>query len=98
MCLSMIYCNCQQRNTYFLHTSGEGPSFDYIVNTNFIRATRDLVMNVVFILRMDSIAQENNETFTIELVPRAGTNIPTGDGAFFENTVEVTIIDSDSKV
>ena len=52
----------------------------------------------MFILRTDSIAQENNETFTLELVHRAGTNIPTGDGVFFRNTVDVTIIDTDGIV
>ena len=78
--------------------SGEGTGFDYTVNTNFVRVIAtapDRVENVVYILRTDNIAQENNETFTIELVPRAGTSQPTGDGVFFRNTLEVTIIDSD---
>ena len=48
-------------------------------------------------LRMDNIAQENNEIFTIELIHRYGTSQPTGDGVFFRNTFEVTIIDSDGK-
>ena len=52
---------------------------------------------MVYILRADSIAQEANETFTIELVPREGTSQPTGDGVFFRNIFEVTIIDNDSK-
>ena len=85
---------------YYALISGEGPGFDYTVNTNFIRviaSAPDRVENVVFILRTDSIAQENNETYTLELVHRGGTNIPTGDGVFFRNTVEVTIIDDDGK-
>ena len=80
--------------------SGEGPGFDYTIKTNFIRviaSAPDRVENVVYILRTDSTAQENNETFTLELIHRAGTNIPTGDGVFFRNTVEVTIIDNDGK-
>ena len=51
----------------------------------------------MFILRTDSIAQEDNETFTIELVPREGSSQPSADGIFFRNTAEVTIIDSDGK-
>ena len=80
--------------------SGEGTGFDYTVNTNMIRviaSQTDRVENVVYILRTDSIAQEVNETFTIELNPRAGTTPSTGDGVFFRNTFEVTIIDSDGK-
>ena len=80
---------------------GEGTGFDYTVHTNFIRviaSQTDRVENVVYILRADRIAQEVNETFTIELIPRAGTTQLTGDGVFFRNTLEVTIIDSDGKI
>ena len=62
-----------------------------------IASAPDRVENVVYILRTDSIAQEVNETFTIELVPRAGSSQPTDDGVFFKNTFEITIIDSDGK-
>ena len=51
----------------------------------------------MFILRSDSIAQENNETYTLELVHKTGTSTPTGDGVFFRNRVKVTIIDNDGK-
>ena len=79
---------------------GEGSAFDYTVNTNFVRvigSAPDRVENVMYILRTDSIAQENNETFSIELTPRPGSLQPTGDGVFFRNTLEVTIIDSDGR-
>ena len=56
-------------------------------------------MNVVFTFRLDTIAQEPNETFTLTLVPSidlvaAGLQ---GEGIFFQNTIEVTIIDNGGK-
>ena len=47
---------------------------------------------------MDGIAQESNETFTLELVRAPGSaELPIGDGVFFRNNITMTIIDSDSK-
>ena len=54
--------------------------------------------NVVFTFRVDAIAQEPNETLTLELVPTATTTMPTGDAVFFRNTLNMNIIDSDSKI
>ena len=51
--------------------------------------------NVVFTFRVDAIAQEPNETLSLELIPR--TALPTGDAVFFQNTLTMSIIDSDSK-
>ena len=53
--------------------------------------------NVVFTFHVDAIAQEPNETFFLELVPTATTTLPTGDPVFFQNTLNMSIIDSDSK-
>ena len=51
--------------------------------------------NVVLTLRVDAVAQEPNETFNLTLNPlRAPTLM---EGLFFLNTIEVTILDSDSK-
>ena len=52
--------------------------------------------NVVLTFRVDAIAQEPNETLSLELVPIV-TTLPTGDGVFFRNTLTMSIIDSDSK-
>ena len=51
--------------------------------------------NVVLTFRVDSIAQEPNETFILTLRP---LNPPTPrEGLFFQNTIPVTVVDSDSK-
>ena len=46
---------------------------------------------------MDAIAQEPNETLSLELVTTATTTLPTGDAVFFRNILNISIIDSDSK-
>ena len=51
---------------------------------------------VEFILNADGIIQESNETFSLQLVP-TDTNLPTGEGVFFLDTLSVTIIDNDSE-
>jgi hypothetical protein len=52
--------------------------------------------NVTFTFRVDSIAQEPNETF--ELVLASIGILPPNNGAsYFRDTLSLTIIDSDSK-
>ena len=74
----------------------EGSQFDYTVNTLRVRALANgQIQNVVLTFRVDSIALEPNETFTLTLNPLL---VPTPrEGLFFRNTIDVTIIDSDSK-
>ena len=73
---------------------------DYTVNTGRTAAlVSGRIMNVVLTFRVDTIAQEPNETFTLTLEPSinlmaAGLQ---GEGVFFRNTIEVTIIDKDGK-
>ena len=43
----------------------------------------------------DSVALENIETATLVLEPFGGDSVPTGDGIFFRNEIEINIIDSD---
>jgi hypothetical protein len=76
--------------------AGEGSQFDYTVNTMRARALANgQISNVVLTFRVDSIAQEPNETFTLTLDPLV---VPTPrDGLFFRNSIQVTIRDSDSK-
>ena len=79
-----------------MYTVGEGSQFDYTVNTLRARALANgQISNVVLTFRMDSIAQEPNETFTLTLDPLIAPN--PREGLFFRNTIEVTILDSDSK-
>ena len=54
--------------------------------------------NVAFTFLVDAIAQEPNETLSVELVPTATTTLPTGDAVFFRNTLNMSIVDSDSKI
>ena len=47
---------------------------------------------------MDTIAQEPNETFTLTLDPfQTALDEPRRDGLFFLDTIEMTIVDNDSK-
>ena len=76
--------------------TGEGSQFDYKVNTLRTRALANgAVASVVLTFRMDRIAQEPNETFTLTLDPLVAPN--PREGLFFRNSIEVTIRDSDSK-
>ena len=54
--------------------------------------------NVVVTFRVDTIAQEPNETFTLTLNPtQTALDEPRRDGLFFRDTIQMTIMDSDSK-
>ena len=79
-----------------LSIAGEGSQFDYTVTPLRVRALANgQIQNVVLTFRVDTIAQESNETFTLTLDPRVA---PTPrQGLFFRNTIQVTIVDSDSK-
>ena len=75
---------------------GEGSQFDYSVGTLRVRALANgQIQNIVLTFRVDTIALEPNETFTLTLNPLV---VPTPrEGLFFQNTIDVTIIDSDGK-
>ena len=65
----------------------------------FLYRRPDPPEDITFIFRTDAIAQEENETLILELVTTPGTNaLPSGDGVFFRNTINLTIMDSDSKI
>ena len=74
--------------------TGEGPQFDYTVNTARAKALAGgQIEYVMLTFRVDSIAQEPNETFTLTLSPLLP---PTPrDGLFFQDTIQVTIVDND---
>ena len=50
-------------------------------------------VNISFLI--DGVAQEDNETVTLVLVPLPTTNLPTGEAVFFLNTTDMIIIDTD---
>ena len=67
---------------------------DYTVNTLRARALANgQISNVVLTFRVDTIAQESNETFTLTLDPLVAPN--PREGLFFRNSIEVTIVDHD---
>ena len=65
----------------------------------FLYRRPDPPEDITFRFRIDAIAQEENETLILELVTTPGANTPpSGDGVFFRNTINLTIVDSDSKI
>ena len=52
---------------------------------------------LVVIFFEDRVAQELNETFTINLEPTFADldNLPSGEAVFFIRSIEMTIVDSD---
>ena len=81
--------------TYY-QLPGKGSQFDYTVNTVRVSAlTNRQIVYVAVTFRVDAIAQESNETFTLTLNPLVQLN--SSEGLFFLNTIQVVIVDSDSK-
>ena len=69
---------------------------DYTVDTlNVTVLANGQADNVTLTLRVDAVAQEPNETFNLTLNPLVAP-IPR-EGLFFLDTIQVTIVDSDSK-
>ena len=62
-----------------------------------VQNVRSQPQDVQFLFRSDSIAQEPNETFTLRLEVYPGFSLPTGDGVFFVDEMNMVILDSDSK-
>ena len=52
---------------------------------------------VEVIFQMDNIAQEGNVTVILELDPLPTTSLPMEEAVFFRRTIDVIIIDTDSK-
>ena len=76
----------------------EGASNDYTISTTQVRVLQGSQEpgNIQFIFRSDAIAQETNETFTLQL-EQASTNVLMGNGVFFMDEMNMVILDSDSK-
>ena len=83
----------------YCSNTGEGSNLDYTLGHPFVRALFESSTpdEVVATFRVDSIALEPDETFSLELVPLNGVTLPSGDGVFFVNVMNVTIIDHDSE-
>ena len=72
---------------------------DFMISTGEIRISYENpdpeVVAVNF--HVDNVAQEGNETFTMELMPSSTTTVPTGESIYFLKTIDMTIIDSDGR-
>ena len=70
---------------------------DYTIGTSRVRilAGSTTPDNVIVTFRVDTIAQEPDETLSLQLVPLIPG--PTGDAIFFRDSITLTIIDSDSE-
>ena len=84
-------------NVFTISFSDEGSGADYSVVSTTARISyqSSSPASIAFILRTDSVALEQDESFTLELVP--STTLPSGSNVFFQNVSTVTIIDSDSE-
>ena len=94
MPLDMVWCW-----SWVTTGTGKGSNLDYTVNTtNVVSPFRTPTPpdGVEFILNVDNIALESNEIFSLRL-DSSNTNLPTGEGVFFLDTLNVTIIDRDSE-
>lgn len=54
--------------------------------------------NVEISLLRDNLAQEANETVKLHLHRSGAGSLPSGEGMFFRNSIDIIIIDSDSKI
>ena len=83
-----------------MHIIVIGESSDFMVLTSEVRFDSSQLqeVQVSFLRLMDGIAQEFNDTITLELVPLSMTNlVPSGEAVFFLNTIDMTIIDTDGE-
>ena len=68
------------------------------MSLRFLDHRLDPPEDIIVSFHIDAIAQEENETLTLELVTTPGTNAPpSGDGVFFRNRITMTIVDNDGK-
>ena len=74
-----------------------GDSTDFMVLTSEVRFDSSQTQEVQVRFLMDGIAQEFNESITLELEPLPTMNVPIGEAVFFLNTIDMTIIDGDSE-
>ena len=78
---------------------GEGITSDFYINppsvlVSDMPVSANIKVTLSLRLTTDSIAQEQPETFTVQLSLADGVTPP--EDSFFRNEIEITIIDSDS--
>ena len=70
---------------------------DYSVKTGRVKVgvRKPGPRNITLSFHADSIAQEHDENFTLELI--SSSSLPSTDAVFFQNILNITIKDSDSE-
>ena len=74
-----------------------GMDNDYSVDTMEVKVENERENAVEFRFHSDSVAQERNETFTLQLAVAEGSTLPDGDGVFFVDEMNMVIVDIDGK-
>ena len=91
---------CSIITVFPIRIAGEGAAFDYTVNTTQAILRSDVPderASVVFIFHEDTVAPEANETLSLRLVPDSPLPM-LGIPFIFRDTINMVIIDSDSKI
>ena len=70
---------------------------DFSVTNRNIQPQPNSPTPVQVFLRVDSIAQELDETFQLKLRPRSGDSMAKGENEFVEAILNLTILDQDCK-
>ena len=73
--------------------------FDFVINTEEVQISfgSSTPVNVDVTFFPDDVALESSEIVNFELVPLGGISMPSGEGVFFQRTLEVLITDSDGE-
>ena len=74
---------------------GESPDVTVLISEVRFDSSQPQEVEVIF--RTDGIAQEDNDTVTLELVPLSTTSVPSGENIFFLDTIDIIIIDTDGE-
>ena len=73
-----------------------GRNLDYVLNTGrvtIVPGGNPAIVNIT--LHEDGIAREGEETLQLKLEPESDVRLPSGEGAFCINILNLIIVDSD---
>ena len=74
--------------------------FDFVINTEEVQISvgSSAPVNIEVTFFLDDVALESSEIVNFELVPSREISLPSGEGIFFQRTVEVLIVDSNGEL
>jgi hypothetical protein len=69
----------------------------YLDTRNQVQLDSNQIEFVVFTFLADEVAEEENEYLTLQLIPTPATlqMMPAGEGVFFKQEINLTIMDAD---